>query len=72
MLAVPSNTWVRDLEAPPPERGSRGPAPWSPFLRMDRWREALAESAWTPIEVRDGEKGPLVIDVVKRRVSPNP
>lgn len=68
LLAVPSNTWVRDLEAPPPERGSRGPAPWNPFVRMDRWREALAESAWTTIEVRDGEKGPLVIDVVKRRV----
>jgi SRSO17 transposase len=68
LLAVPSNTWVRDIEAPPPERGSRGPCPWNPFMRMDRWREALAESAWTTIEVRDGEKGPLVIDVVKRRV----
>jgi SRSO17 transposase len=68
LLAVPSNTWVRDIEAPPPEPGSRGPRPWNPFLRMDRWREALAESAWTPIEVRDGEKGPLVVEVVKRRV----
>jgi SRSO17 transposase len=68
LLAVPSNTWVRDIEAPPPERASRGPRPWNPFLRMDRWREALAESAWTTIEVRDGEKGPLVVAVVKRRV----
>jgi SRSO17 transposase len=68
LLAVPSNTWARDIEAPPPERGSRGPAPWNPFLRLDRWREALAESAWTTVAVRDGEKGPLVIDVVKRRV----
>jgi SRSO17 transposase len=68
LLAVPSNTLIRDLEAPPPERGSRGPAPWNPFRRMDRWREALAESAWTTIEVRDGEKGPLVVEVVKCRV----
>jgi SRSO17 transposase len=68
LLAVPSNTRVRDLEAPPPERGSRGPSPWNPFLRMDRWREPLGESAWTTIAVRDGEKGPLVVDAVKRRV----
>jgi SRSO17 transposase len=68
LLAVPSNTWVRDIEAPPPERASRGPRPWNPFMRMDRWREALAESAWATVEVRDGEKGPLFVDVVKRRV----
>jgi SRSO17 transposase len=68
LLAVPSNTWVRDIEAPPPEPGSRGPRPWNPFLRMDRWREALGEAAWTTIEVRDAEKGPLLVEVVKRRV----
>jgi SRSO17 transposase len=68
LLAVPSNTWIRDIEAPPPEPGRRGPRPWNPFLRMDRWREALAETAWTTIEARDGEKGPLVVEVVKRRV----
>ena len=28
----------------------------------------LPEGAWTRIEVRDGEKGPLVVEVVKRRV----
>lgn len=68
LLAVPSNTWIRDIEAPPPERGSRGPARWNPFQRVDHWRAAAPESAWTRIEVRDGEKGPLVVDVVKRRV----
>jgi SRSO17 transposase len=69
LLAVPSNTWIRDIEAPPPERtGRSGPLPWNPFLRMDRWRESLPESAWTTIEVRDGEKGPLIVEAVKRRV----
>jgi len=68
LLAVPSNIWVRDIEAAPPERPSRGPRPWQPFMRADRWREALPESAWTTVEVRDGEKGPLVVDVVKCRV----
>jgi SRSO17 transposase len=68
LLAVPSNTWARDLEAAPPEKPSRGPSPWNPFRRADRWREALPESAWTTIEVRDGEKGPLAVEVVKCRV----
>jgi SRSO17 transposase len=68
LLCVPSNTLVRDLDIPPPEYAGRGRHPMSPFLRMERWRAALPEVAWTRIDVRDGEKGPLVIEVVKRRV----
>jgi len=68
LLAVPSNTLIRDLDVPPPDYSGRGRHPMSPFLRLDRWRAALPEDAWTRIEVRDGEKGPLVIEVVKRRV----
>jgi SRSO17 transposase len=68
LLGVPSNTLVRDLDVPAPEYSGRGRHPKSPFLRVDRWRAALSEGAWTRIEVRDGEKGPLVVEVVKRRV----
>jgi SRSO17 transposase len=68
LLAVPSNTLARDLDVPPPEYAGRGRYPKSPFLRLDRWRAALPEDAWTRIDVRDGEKGPLVVEVVKRRV----
>ncbi|MFO0888799.1 MAG: IS701 family transposase [Isosphaeraceae bacterium] len=68
LLAVPSNTLVRDLDVPAPEYSGRGRHPKSPFLRLDRWCAALPEDAWTRIDVRDGEKGPLVIEVVKRRV----
>jgi SRSO17 transposase len=68
LLAVPSNTLIRDLDVPPPEYSGRGRYPMSPFLRLDRWRAVLPEEAWTQIDVRDGEKGPLVIEVVKRRV----
>ncbi len=67
LLGVPSNTLVRDLDVPPPAYSGRGRRPKSPFLRLDRWRAALPEDAWTRIDVRDGEKGPLVVDVVKRR-----
>lgn len=68
LLAVPSNTLVRDLEASPPEYGGRGPRPKAPFVRADRWRETLPEHAWTTIDVRDGARGPLVTQAVKRRV----
>ena len=68
LLGVPSNLLVRDLDVPPPDYSGRGRHPKSPFLRLDRWRAALPEDAWTRIEVRDGEKGPLVVEVVKRRV----
>jgi SRSO17 transposase len=68
LLAVPSNTRARDLDVPPPEYSGRGRHPMSPFLRLDRWCAALPEDSWTRIDVRDGEKGPLVIEVVKRRV----
>jgi SRSO17 transposase len=68
LLAVPSNTLIRDLDVPPPEYAGHGPHPMSPFARSDRWRAALPEESWTRIDVRDGEKGPLAIEVVKRRV----
>jgi SRSO17 transposase len=68
LLAVPSNTLLRDLDtAPPPYRG-RGPRPQVPFVRVDRWCAALPASAWTTIEVRPGEKGPLTVELVKARV----
>jgi SRSO17 transposase len=68
LLAVPSNTLVRDLEAEPPEYGGRGPRPQVPFTRVDRWREALPEDTWTTIDVRDGARGPLAVQAVKARV----
>jgi len=68
LLAVPSNTRVRDLEAPLPPYAGRGPRPKQPFQRVDRWCASLSESQWTRINVRDSEKGPLVLDLVKRRV----
>jgi SRSO17 transposase len=68
VLAVPSNTVVRNLEVEPPAYSGRGRRRERPFIRVDRWREALPESAWTRIEVRDGSKGPLATEAVMCRV----
>ena len=69
LLMVPSNTLVRDLEAEPPPYGGRGPRPQVPFVRVERWAAAQPSSAWTTIEIRPGEKGPLMVEALKRRVS---
>jgi len=65
LLAVPSNTLVRDLEAQPPPYSGRGRVPKSPWLRVDKWQSALAKSVWTALDVRDGEKGPLSVEAAK-------
>lgn len=68
LLAVPSNTLIRDLEVEVPQQDGPGGPRKAPFVRADKWRQSLPESAWTTIEVRDGEKGPLVVEVTTCRV----
>ena len=68
LLAVPSNLLIRDIEVAPPEYSGRGRHPRVPFARLEDWCGAVPEAAWTGIDVRDGEKGPLVIESVKRRI----
>jgi len=68
LLAVPSNTSIRDLDSEPPAYGGRGQPPKQPFGRVDRWRNSLVDNIWTKVDVRDGEKGPLVIEIVTCRV----
>jgi SRSO17 transposase len=57
LLAVPSNTTIRDLEAEPPPYNRRGRQPKQPFQQMRRWCDSLPRNAWTRLEVRDAEKG---------------
>jgi SRSO17 transposase len=68
LLAVPSNTLVRDLAAPEPPYAGRGRRPGVPFTRADRWCAAVAEGAWETVEIRDGARGPLVVQVVRALV----
>lgn len=64
LLAVPSNTLVRDLKAPAPPSTKGGRPRQAPFTRVDRWCAAVPEKAWQTIEVRAGEKGPLVVQAI--------
>jgi len=68
LLAVPCNTLIRDLDVPPPSYSGNGRPRQRPWQRVDRWLAALPASAWTTIDVRDGEKGPLVVEIVKRSI----
>ena len=68
MLAVPSNTSMRDVEGEPPVYSGRGRHPKRPWQPVEAWSESLDDAAWHRLDVRDGSKGPLVIEAVKRRV----
>ena len=68
LLAVPSNTQIRDLQVDPPLYSGRGRHPKRPWMGVDAWADGLDEGDWTAVDVRDGAKGPLKVEVVKRRV----
>src|SRR5712691_2939182 len=68
VLGVPCTTTIRDLEAPLPAYQGRGRPPKSPWQSVTAWRKALHPDAWTPLTVRDGEKGPVEMEIVTRRV----
>jgi SRSO17 transposase len=68
VLGVPYTTTMRDLEALPPEYQGRGRRPKAPWQSVTAWRTSLDPTAWRRLIVRDGEKGPVAIEVVKRRV----
>jgi SRSO17 transposase len=68
LLGVPCTTTLRDLEAPLPEYSGRGRRPKAPWQSVTQWRQGLDTDAWTYLTVRDGEKGPVAIEMVKRRV----
>jgi SRSO17 transposase len=68
VLGVPCNTTMRDLEAPAPTYRGRGRRPKAPWQSVRAWRQSLGSAGWTRLTVRDGEKGPVQMEMVKRRV----
>jgi SRSO17 transposase len=70
VLDVPCNTTVRDLEQrrPPRKKAGAGRKREVAFRRADTRAASQPESRWERIPVRDGEKGPLLVDAMRVRV----
>ncbi len=68
VLGVPCTTTMRDLEALLPEYQGRGRRPKALWHSVTQWRQCLTADGWTHLTVRDGEKGPVEIEMVRRRV----
>jgi hypothetical protein len=68
LLGGPCPTTIRDLEAPLPAYAGRGRRPKAPWPSVPEWRQALPGDTWTHVTVRDGEKGPVEIELVRCRV----
>ena len=59
---------MRDLEASLPAYQGRGRRPKAPWQSVIAWRQSRNPNVWTRFTVRDGEKGPVEIEMVTRRV----
>jgi SRSO17 transposase len=68
VLGVPCTTTMRDVEAPLPAYHGCGRRPKAPWQSVRAWRKSLGSHGWTRLTVRDGEKGPVGIEMAMRRV----
>jgi len=68
LLDIPSNTHIRDIAVPAPPYTGHGRPSKQPFQRVDQWSASQSEEAWTYVDVRDGDKGPLKLEIVTTRV----
>jgi SRSO17 transposase len=71
VMDVPCNTLIRVREDEPSAakrrpkgKGKRGRARQPPWVRSDAWTAQQPASRWQRIEVRPGEKGPLVVETL--------
>lgn len=63
LLAIPHNITARVLDDDEiPHSGPGGPTA-RPFVSVASLRDELPASAWTRIDVRDGSKGPLLVEI---------
>lgn len=68
LLDIPSDTNIRDLAVPTPSYGGHGRPCKQPFQRVDQWSVSQSAGPWTCINVRDGDKGPLKLEIATTRV----
>jgi SRSO17 transposase len=64
VLDVPCNTLVRDVgERRPPQRAG-GPPRRPLFERVDQWAARQPAGRWRTVQVKDGDKGPVAVQVL--------
>jgi hypothetical protein len=75
IMDVPCNTLVRVRQSAAAAanrrgkgKGKRGGPRRPPWLRVDAWTAQQPAAQWQRIEVRPGEKGPLVVEVLHASV----
>lgn len=68
LLAVPKNTSVADLDIPPPVYNGFGRPPVRVRVQISKWAALQPDESWERVDVRDGEKGPLIVEILKGRV----
>jgi SRSO17 transposase len=69
VVDVRNDMLIRDLCAKRPRRKSkRGPRPKQPWQSIEAWAESRPATAWTLLEIRGGEKGPLLVEAASTRV----
>jgi SRSO17 transposase len=68
LLAVPSNTKIRDLGVSESDTTGNSPSKVQLSQRVDSWVADRDDEEWTEVEVRDGEKGPLIVNAISRPV----
>ena len=64
LLDIPSNTNIRDLAIDAPCYGGHGRPRKQPFQRVDDWAAVQPPESWITVDVRDGDKGPLTLEMV--------
>ena len=68
VLGLPCDTPIRDLEAPWPEYAGRRRRPKAPWQSVTAWRTSHPPHAWRRLTGRDGEQGPVELEMVRRHV----
>jgi SRSO17 transposase len=64
VLDVPCNTLVREVGARREPSRPGGPPRLPAFERVDQWVARQPKGRWRKVKVRDGEKGPLTVQVL--------
>lgn len=68
LLAVPCNTKINVLDQESTTGESVRPPSVRSSVQIRVWAEAQPDSSWTRLDVRDTEKGPLLVELLKCQV----